>query len=81
MLLFLPGDPLAKVRRAVLQSDAPSLTSHEESDGFAVDQLYVPEVECDHLVPNVLVDHPLQLGKVFELDVTAEHEPDGAGVD
>ena len=81
MLLFLPGDPLAKVWRAVLQSDAPPFTAHEESDGFAVDQLYVLEVERYQLVPSVLVDQPLQLGNVFGFDVTAEHKPDGAGVD
>src|SRR5262249_20801288 len=81
LLVFLPGDPLAKVCRAVLQLDAPSFTAGEEFDRFAVGQLYILEIERDHLVRSVLVDQPLQLGEVFELDVTAERDPDMAGVD
>ena len=75
MLALLPGDPLANVRRAVLQSDAGPFTASEEADGLAVDQPYVLEVERDQLVRSALVDQALQLGKVLTFDATAEHNP------
>ena len=80
MLVLLPGDPLANVCRAVLQSDARPFTAGEEADGLAVDQPYVLEVERDQLVRSVLVEQPLQLGEVFAFDATAEHDPHVAGV-
>jgi hypothetical protein len=76
---FLPGDPLANVRRAALQSDARGFTAGEEADGLAVDQPYVFEIERDQLVRSVLVDQPLQLGEMFTLHAAAEHDPHGAG--
>jgi hypothetical protein len=58
----------------------PLLHSGEETDGLAVDQVYVLEVERDEIVRSVLVDQSLQLGKVFAFDATAEHDPHAAGL-
>ena len=79
MLVFLPGNPLAKVWRAVLQSDARPFTAGEEVDDLAVDKPYVLEVERDPLVRTAVVDQPLQLGEMFAFDATAEHNPHVAG--
>src|SRR5712671_5653904 len=78
-LVFLPGDPLANVCRAILQADARPFTASEEVDGLAVDQPHVLEVERDELGRSVLVDQSLQLGKVFAFDATAEHNRHIAG--
>src|SRR5206468_465645 len=79
--VFFPGDPLANVRGAVLQSDACRFTTSEEADGVAVDKPYLLEVERDHVVRSVFVDQPLQLGDVLAFEATAEHKPHVVGVD